>query len=144
MEFLKIANLLLKELDPIPLLLIQPSGDREEQHSHRNSQHGCQSSVPEPLNLGSNRANRHTPIPLSRKHLWFGGQLAQDAILLLQIVNNGQLMLIHPAGQRNQQQLLWKHVHGGDRITVSGTGIGHNIAIPRHPKPPRCKDLQVG
>ena len=34
LEFLKNANLLLKELDPLPLLLVQPPGDREEKHSH--------------------------------------------------------------------------------------------------------------
>ncbi len=34
LEFLKNANLLLKELDPLPLLLVQPPGDRKEQHSH--------------------------------------------------------------------------------------------------------------
>ena len=41
-QLLRDANLLLQELDLLPLLFVQPSGDRKEQHSHWHRQHGLQ------------------------------------------------------------------------------------------------------
>ena len=40
----------------------------------------------------------------------------QDAVLFLKIVDDVALLLVEPAGERDQDELQWMRRHGGKRI----------------------------